>query len=266
MARVSFLRAAFERIYTRFLYSLCWEQVARGWELGARNWELGAKESLKAKAKLISVNVGLPREFEWKGRIVSTGINKEPVGGRLMMRTLNLDGDGQADLTVHGGPTKAVYGYPSEHYGFWRSELPEMDLPWGMFGENFTTEGLLEEDLNIGDRLRIGGGEVMVTEPRMPCYKLGLRFGRSDILKRFLDSQRSGFYFSVLREGEVGEGDRFELVSRDEGGLTVADVTRLYVAEKDNLELLRRAVQVRALPEKWRSLFQQRIEKLTETE
>ncbi|MBI2115875.1 MAG: MOSC domain-containing protein, partial [candidate division NC10 bacterium] len=160
--------------------------------------------------KLISVNVGLPREVVYKGKTVKTGIFKEPVPGRVQVHRLNLDGDRQADLSVHGGPSKAVYAYPSEHYGYWRQELPGMDLPWGMFGENFTTEGLLEDLVNIGDRFRVGSAEVMVTEPRLPCYKLGVKFGREDIVKRFLQSGRTGFYVAVLQEGEVGAGDGIE--------------------------------------------------------
>jgi MOSC domain-containing protein YiiM len=143
--------------------------------------------------KILSVNVGLAKEVTWQGKLVTTGIFKEPVNAPVMLRTLNLDGDQQADLTVHGGVNKAVYAYPSEHYGYWRAELPGVDLPWGMFGENFTTEGLLEEAVYIGDRFRIGGTEVMATEPRMPCYKLGIKFGRADIIKRFLASRRTGF-------------------------------------------------------------------------
>lgn len=212
--------------------------------------------------KLISVNVGLPREVEWKGRIERTGIFKEPVAGRVMMRRLNLDGDRQADLKVHGGPTKAIYVYPSEHYPYWREQLPEMQLGWGMFGENLTTAGLLENEINIGDRFRIGAAEGMVTEPRMPCYKLGLKFGRDDIIKRFLASLRSGFYLAVLREGEVGAGDTIELLQRDEHNLRVVDVVRLYASDRDNREMLRRAVQVEALPESWRDYFQKRLEKL----
>src|SRR4029077_11440943 len=178
--------------------------------------------------KVLSVNVGLPREVAWQGRLVTTGIFKEPVKGRLLMRTLNLDGDRQADLTVHGGVSKAVYAYPSEHYGYWRTELPGMDLPSGMFGENFTTEGLLEDAVYIGDRFRIGKTEVMVTEPRMPCYKLGIRFGRADIIKRFLASRRTGFYFAVMGEGMVGAGDAVELVGHEQQDISVADITRLY--------------------------------------
>jgi MOSC domain-containing protein YiiM len=154
--------------------------------------------------KLISVNVGLPRIVMSKGDPVSTGIFKVPVAGSVMLRTLNLDGDRQADLSVHGGPSKAVYVYPSEHYEYWQRELPEMELPWGMFGENFTTVGLFESELNIGDKFRVGSAIVVVTEPRMPCYKLGITFGRADIVKRFLASERTGFYFAVLQEGEVG--------------------------------------------------------------
>ncbi|HEY8410220.1 MAG TPA: MOSC domain-containing protein [Pyrinomonadaceae bacterium] len=212
--------------------------------------------------KIISVNVGRPRLVMRNGEPVSTGIFKEPVTGRVMMRTLNLDGDRQADLTVHGGPEKAVYGYPSEHYEFWRRELPDMDLPWGMFGENFTTEDIFETETHIGDKFRIGTAEVMVTQPRMPCYKLGIRFGRTDIIKRFLVSERSGFYFSVLKEGEVGAGDELELIEKNDSGVRVVDVTRLYGSDKRNVDLLRRAIATKALPGSWREYFEKRIEGL----
>ena len=206
--------------------------------------------------RIVSVNVGLPRTVTWKGKTVTTGIFKCPVGTRLWMRTLNLDGDRQADLRVHGGRSKAVYVYPSEHYAFWRNELPGVELPWGMFGENLTTHGLLEDDVNIGDRFRIGSAEVMVTEPRMPCYKLGLKFGRDDIIKRFLASRRTGFYVAVLVEGEVGSDDPIEAISRDSHGVTVRDITDLYANKPRDLALLRRAVRVEALPESWRAYFQ----------
>jgi MOSC domain-containing protein YiiM len=209
--------------------------------------------------KLVSVNVGLPREVIWKGKTVTTGIFKEPVKVRVKVRFLNLDGDRQADLTVHGGADKAIYVYPVEHYEYWRGELPEMELPWGMFGENLTTVGLLEDSVNIGDRFRIGTAEVMVTQPRMPCYKLGIKFGRANIVKQFLDSRLTGFYFSVLQEGEVGVGDVMELISRDENNVTVADITRLYVRQSNDLQMLHRAVQVKALPDSWRDYFQQQI-------
>jgi len=194
---------------------------------------------------------------------VSTGIFKEPVAGPVMLRTLNLDGDRQADLTVHGGPSKAVYVYPSEHYDYWKHELPEMKLPWGMFGENFTSAGLFEAELNIGDTFRIGAAEVMVTEPRMPCYKLGIKFGRTDIIKRFLLSERTGFYLAVLQEGQVSAGDQFELIEKNKRSVKVSDITRLYTRDKHNPELLSRAIAVEALPEGWRSYFQERLAKLT---
>ena len=213
--------------------------------------------------KIVSVNVGLPREVKWQNKLVTTGIFKESVSGPVMMRTLNLDGDAQADLTVHGGPSKAVYAYPSEHYDYWRAELPEVDLPWGMFGENFTTEGLLEEALYIGDKFRIGGTEVMVTEPRMPCYKLGIKFGRADIIKRFPASRRTGFYFAVVQEGMVSAGDPVELIGREQHEIRVTDITRLYAFEKDDLKSLRRAIEVEALPENWKGYFQHQLDKQT---
>ncbi|MHC0068303.1 MOSC domain-containing protein [Nostoc sp. UIC 10890] len=209
--------------------------------------------------KLISVNVGLPREVSWKGKAVRTGIFKEPVNARVMVRELNLDGDRQADLTVHGGVDKAVYVYPFEHYDYWRSELPNTELTLGIFGENFTVTGLKEEELNIGDRFQIGSVELMVTQPRLPCYKLGIRFGRSDMVKRFLASRRTGFYFRVLQEGEVVAGDTLELVSRDTNNITVANIIQLYVRERNNPELLHRATQLEALPESWRDYFQEQI-------
>jgi MOSC domain-containing protein YiiM len=211
--------------------------------------------------RILSVNVGLPREVTWQGKRVTTGIFKEPIKERVMMRTLNLDGDQQADLTVHGGVSKAVYVYPSEHYDYWRAQLPGVDLPWGMFGENFTIEGLLEEAVYIGDRFAIGEAEVMVTEPRMPCYKLGLRFDRADIIKRFLASRRTGFYFAVAREGMVGAGDAIKLIGRAQQEISVADITRLYAFERNDVKALRRAIGVEALPESWKGYFQHQLEK-----
>jgi MOSC domain-containing protein YiiM len=211
--------------------------------------------------KLISVNLGMPQEVHAQGRAVLTGIFKEPIEGPVMLRTLNLDGDRQADLSVHGGASKAIYAYPIEHYAFWKSELHDTKLTYGNFGENFTTQGLLEDTVNIGDRFRIGNAEVMVTEPRMPCYKLGIRFGRSDMVKRFLASRRTGFYFAVQKEGEVQAGDAIEMLGQDTNGITVADITRLYAFEKGDLNTLRRAVKVEALPESWRGYFHHQIER-----
>jgi MOSC domain-containing protein YiiM len=212
--------------------------------------------------QLISINVGRPQLVMRNGEPVSTAIFKQPAQGRVMLRTLNLDGDRQADLSVHGGPTKAVYVYPAEHYEFWKRELPEMELPFGMFGENFTASGFSETTLNIGDQFRIGSAIVMVTEPRLPCYKLGIRFGRSDIIKRFLVSERTGFYLAVLQEGEVGVGDEFHLIKRNEPSVTVNEVVRLYSRDRGNVELLRRAIATEALPESWRTHFQEQLQKL----
>jgi MOSC domain-containing protein YiiM len=210
--------------------------------------------------KLVSVNVGLPRSVTWKGRTVTTGIFKEPVQGRIALRTLNLDGDKQADLSVHGGSAKAVYIYPAEHYDYWRNELSGQVLPWGSFGENFTTTGLFEDTVHIGDRFRVGSAHVVVTQPRLPCYKLGVKFGQAEMVKRFSNSRRTGFYVAVLREGEVGAGDAIELIGRDGLEVTVADITRLYLRNEGDIEKMRRAMQVEALPEGWRSYFAQQME------
>lgn len=209
--------------------------------------------------KLLSLNVARPRLAVYKGKTINTGIFKQPVSGPVHLRTLNLDGDRQADLSVHGGPYKAVYGYPSEHYPDWRRELPGVDLPWGMFGENFTTTGLLEDDLHVGDRFQIGSSIMMVRQPRVPCYKLAAKFQRDDILERFLLSGRSGFYFSVEQEGSVADGDTFELLKREQDGITISEMNRLFVREKYNQDLLRKAIHTAALPEDWREYFSERL-------
>jgi MOSC domain-containing protein YiiM len=208
---------------------------------------------------LVSVNVGLPREVDWHGRTVRTSIWKSPAAGRVHVASLNLEGDEQSDLSVHGGAEKAVYAYPSEHYEYWTTELPGADLTWGAFGENFTIEGLLEPSTRIGDRIRAGSAEFVVTQPRMPCFKLGVRFGRDDMVKRFLRSGRTGFYLAVLREGEVANGDAIEFVGRDDHGVTVADIAALYASDMENEDLLLRAVEVPALPESWRDYFRKRL-------
>jgi MOSC domain-containing protein YiiM len=211
--------------------------------------------------KLVSLNVARPRLVLYKGTSINTGIFKQPVSGPVQLRTLNLDGDRQADLSVHGGPHKAVYGYPSEHYSFWRKELPGVDLPWGMFGENFTTSGLAEDELHVGDRFQIGSSIVTVRQPRTPCYKLAARFQRDDMLERFLLSGRSGFYFSVEQEGSVAAEDDFQLLKRNEDGITISEMNRLFVREKYNQELLRKAIQTAALPDDWREYFAERLER-----
>ena len=215
--------------------------------------------------KLISVSTGLPREVTWHGRTVTTGIFKQPVEGRVALRKLNLDGDRQADLTVHGGEYKAVYCYPVAHYDYWRSELPGRELPTAIFGENFTTDGLLEDSVHIGDRFSVGSAEVIVTQPRLPCYKLAARFQSDDMVKRFLASGRTGFYLAVTREGEVGAGDDFKVIARDTNAVPVSDITRLYIAKRygdDEANSLRRALRVAALPESWKEYFRERLQKI----
>jgi MOSC domain-containing protein YiiM len=212
--------------------------------------------------KLISLNVGLPRQVNFRGEVVNTGIFKEPIQHRVKLRTLNIDGDKQADLTVHGGIDKAVYSYAKEHYDFWRKEFNDMLLPWGMFGENFTTEGLLEEFVNIGDVFQIGTARVIATQPRMPCYKLGVKFGRMDIIKRFLASGLTGIYFKVLREGEVGVGDAIKLVSKDESNVTIKDIVRLYTTDKNDIQSMERAIKVKDLPDGWRFHFIEQLNQL----
>jgi MOSC domain-containing protein YiiM len=209
--------------------------------------------------KVVAISVGTPREVEWRGRIVRTSIFKTPVSGRVRVAPENIAGDQQADLSVHGGFDKAVYAYPAEHYPSWRRDLPDAELPWGAFGENFTTQGLLEDDVCIGDRFRVGTAELVVTQPRMPCYKLGIRFGRPEMVKRFHESGRSGFYLRVAREGDVAPGDAIERLARDDVRLTVADVVALYATDTADEALLRRASDHPALPASWRDHFRQRL-------
>jgi MOSC domain-containing protein YiiM len=227
--------------------------------------------------KLASLNVGLPREVTWHGMSVSTGIFKQPVAGRIALRKLNLDGDRQADLSVHGGNDKAVYCYPLEHYEYWKNELPGRELPLGVFGENFTLDfggddvpaeskdaALREDAIHIGDRFSVGSAEVVVTQPRLPCYKLGIRFQMDDMVKRFLLSGRSGFYVAVTREGEVGAGDEMKSLADDPNAVPVSAITQLYIAKQysdDHLQMLRRALRVAALPESWKEYFRERLER-----
>jgi MOSC domain-containing protein YiiM len=212
--------------------------------------------------KLVSVNAGLPREVIWHGIHVTTGIFKQPVDGRVPLRRLNLDGDRQADLMVHGGEFKAVYCYPFAHYDYWKKELPGQELPMGSFGENFTLEGVMEDSVHLGDRFSVGSAEVVVTQPRLPCYKLGVRFQSDDMVKRFLLSGRMGFYVAVVREGEVGARDQFQLIASDPNQVPVTEITRLYIAKRygaEDFESVQRALQVAILPESWKEYFRERL-------
>jgi MOSC domain-containing protein YiiM len=214
--------------------------------------------------KIKSLNVGMPRDVMWHGRAVTTGIYKSPVNGRVALRTLNLDGDGQADLSVHGGEYKAVYCYPLEHYDYWKKELPSRDLPMGMFGENFTSDEMLEDSVHLGDRFSVGSAEVVVTQPRLPCYKLGVRFQSDDMVRRFLVSGRTGFYLAVTREGEVAAGDEIKVISREGNAVPVPEITRLYVAKRyddNDVKSVRRALRVAALPDSWKEYFRERLQR-----
>jgi len=209
--------------------------------------------------KVVSIQVGMPRTVQLKGEEITTGIFKTPVKKTIPLHWLNLEGDQQADLSVHGGQDKTVYTYPSEHYSFWKKELPGVDLPWGAFGENFTTAGLLEDAVCLGDRFTIGTAEVVVTQPRLPCFKLNLKFDRNDMAKRFLASRRTGFYLRVLREGEVAPGDKIVRIHQDENRVSVSDAMRIYLHDPNSNDLLRRALQVQYLSASWREKFSQQI-------
>jgi len=215
--------------------------------------------------RILSVNAGLPRQVVSDGKSVTTGIYKSPAQGRVRVTRLNIEGDGQADLSVHGGPNKAVYAYPSEHYAYWQREIPDIEMPWGMFGENLTLNGLLEEDAHIGDRFRMGTAVLMVTQPRLPCYKLGIRFGREDMPDRFLESGRTGFYFAVVDEGELGEGDAVRSFHRDANRVSVRDVLLLcYGDGYQDAQLAQRALNVEALPAGWRKRILKKMDESRE--
>ena len=214
--------------------------------------------------KVVSVNVGLPQKIRFNNQLVTTSIFKHPVHKKVKLSKLNLEGDAQSDLSVHGGVDKAVYSYPVEHYDYWRKIYPDMDIHFGMFGENLTTQGLHEGDVNIGDTYIIGSSRIVVTQPRMPCYKLGIRFGKMDIIEKFLNSLRSGIYFRVTRGGELIEGDEIKLLSRDKNGVSIRDIVRLYKKQNYNdseLQLLERTTKLKFLPQNWKRHFEQEIDK-----
>ena len=208
--------------------------------------------------RVMSVNVGMPREVDRRGMKILTGIFKEPVASRLVVRRLNIEGDGQADLTVHGGPDKAVYAYPSEHYGPWREQLGR-ELTPGMFGENLTTEGLLEDAVHIGDEFRVGTARLVVTQPRLPCFKLGIRFGDPGIVKSFVRAGKPGIYFAVMEEGEVAASDPIERLAEDQNRITVTEMFRLVLDHNADPAALRRLLDVPSLAAVWRQELEERL-------
>ena len=202
--------------------------------------------------ELVSVNVGMPRPIDTRNGPVLTGIFKRPIKSRVRVRRHNLDGDGQADLESHGGENKAVYGYPFEHYPTWAAELGRDDLSPGQFGENLTTRGLLETEVGLGDVFQIGTAVLKVSQPRMPCFKLGLRMGDPRFVKTFLKSGRPGFYFRVVKEGQIQAGDRIERIETGATGITVYELWDLVFGPTDDPERLRLAETIPTLGPEWR--------------
>ncbi|MDX2271991.1 MAG: MOSC domain-containing protein [Cyanobacteriota bacterium] len=211
-----------------------------------------------------NVYVGQPRAVLWQGKSVLTSIYKHPIQGEVVVDPLNLAGDGQADLTVHGGVDKAVYTYPIEHYSFWRHQLPEVDLVGGIFGENLTTSGLLEETVAIGDLFRFGSALLMAKQPRLPCFKLGIRFGDMQMVKRFQEAQRTGIYFSVVQPGVLAAGDRIERIAAHPQQVPITEITRLYLERSQDPVRLQALLRVEELPQNWRDYFQERLERMEE--
>ncbi len=209
--------------------------------------------------QLVSVNVGSTQWVEFAGKKFPTGIFKYPVSGTISIHSTRVQGDGQADLESHGGVDKAIYLYPLEHYAFWREELSEDIQEMGSFGENFTTRGLLEEEVHIGDTFKVGTSIVQVTQPRTPCYKLAARFNRTDLPQRFLESLKSGFYLRVLQAGQVTAKDYFVLCDRDPNPVSVSEAARVYHFHRDDYRAIEKILENRALAEEWRSVLERRI-------
>ena len=214
----------------------------------------------KDTMQLLSINVGQPKEVEYKGKQVLTSIFKNPVNGPVNVTTLNLEGDRQADLTVHGGIHKAVYVYPTEHLPYWSQQYPEKQFTYGSFGENLSTSGLLETDICIGDQLRIGRAEFSVTSPRFPCFKLGIKMNDPGFIKAFMQANRSGFYLMVLKEGVIAPGQEIEIIGSDGYNFSVEEFSRLYALDRYNQSLLRKAIKAPSITEDWKEFFEERLQ------
>ena len=216
-----------------------------------------------ASMRLKSVNVSMPRDVLHEDKTLTTGIFKAPVEGRIMLRRLNLEGDGQADLWGHGGAFRAVYAYDLDNYAYWSQALGRDDFSIGQFGENFTVEGMPDDEVSVGDVFRIGGALVEVSQPRIPCYKLAIKMGIDRFQNEFLESGRVGFYFRVLEEGEVGAGDAIELVRKDPRRMSVTEVSNLLYFDRTNLDGAEKALHISALSHGWKGSFEERLTKAT---
>ena len=209
--------------------------------------------------KIISINVGLPQKIMWDGKEIETSIFKYPVSESVTIEKFNIIGDKQSDLKAHGGENKAIYGYSANHYEFWKKELPEVDFPFGIFGENLTVEDLDENEINIGDLFQLGTAQIMAVQPRFPCYKLSARFKRSDMVKRFLESKLSGIYFKVIEEGKVSAGENLKLIKKDQNNIKISEITRVSTTDKDDVEAIQRIIDVKKLPERLRQRLKEKL-------
>jgi MOSC domain-containing protein YiiM len=209
--------------------------------------------------QVVSVNTGQPRDVPWRGRTVRTGIFKTPRQGTVTIGRLNVDGDAQADTRVHGGPHKAVYAFAAENYAYWQKHYPALQMHWGFFGENLTTRGLDDFDVHVGDVLRVGHAELRVTQPRLPCSRLALRFDDAGIVAAFVEQRRVGFYCAVQQEGVVTAGDDIETLSRNDAGWCIPELAALLAGIDNDPERLRRASRDDSLPESWRERFVSRL-------
>ncbi len=212
---------------------------------------------------LNSINVGRPQEAQWQGKTFLTSIFKDPVSGPVKVSFTNLEGDQQSDLKVHGGPTRAIYAYASEHYEFWKKELNRTDLPWGFFGENLDISGgVFDDKLHVGDRFAIGDVELEVMQPRMPCFKLAMKLNDKSFIKKFANERRLGFYFSVLKEGTIEAGQQLTSTFVSENSITIDEIVELYFFDKDNKTLIHKALQTERLTDSWKEFLQKRLDKL----
>lgn len=209
--------------------------------------------------KLESIFVGKPTEVTVDDKVVETGIYKSRISGPVYVSETQIEGDGQADLSVHGGIDKAVYAYPAEHYVFWKAERDDLLFEPGVFGENLSVSGMTEDQVCVGDVFQVGAVKLKVTTPRMPCFKLGIKMGDPRFVKDFMQAEKNGFYLKVLQEGEIEAGDSIKKVEEDGYSLSILEMVQLYTTRKYDENLMRKAVTSPSLPEDWREYFRKRL-------